>query len=586
MKEFLKFIDNMGRSFKFSIQDGKFKTPVGGLITIFQGLSFLALVWFNGQDLYKKQEPFLESRNLMKSTYPILNMTRKNLNFAYRLENYDGETIYDLSAFYLIMKYQLSKKINGKFEKDNSVSFEKMLERCTSKHFKNSTLHSYNLFNYFCTDINFPVGGSWGEDIIYLPTFYVKICDIFIENTYNITCKSKKEVYNLYPELYVSYFYQKNMVDPNDFNDPINDTYTYYYQSINLNYNLSSNDVINYSSAEMITDSGILFPSLSTLKFIELESKTTYLSDGEKEGKVLHCLDFYITRSFRSYYRHYIKLSEVFASVGGIFNIFMIFTNFAYSFFYRDVVYLKYLQDTLLKLNHEVLDDTKEFEILNNNFNNVENVHNDKIGVKIEKDTGLSMYDTNILPIDNKIYKKPTSLSRKYKLKSIGELNKKDIVLNNDIFKIIDYMNMKIEEVQLNLGEFYNFKFFRCCYEGKNISKFNLYEASKKEINKKIDIEDLLKVKDQFKLLQKIILNENQCYMLKKRELHRIIDSKIINSQQEKDLNEEKNKTSEDKLIEYLKSRKLSDSLSQTDNLLYGYLEEEMKDKIKQVVNI
>ena len=107
----------------------------------------------------------------------------------------------------------------------------------------------------------------------------------------------------------------------------------------------------------------------------------------------------------------------------------------------------------------------------------------------------------------------------------------------------------------------------------------------KREIDKKIEVLDYFKMMDQFKLLQKIILNENQCYMLRKREIKRIIDTEIdIKSFNPKDNNLvelEKDKLNKEKLRYYLISKKADNSLSNVDKLLYSYMENELKSEMK-----
>ena len=91
---------------------------------------------------------------------------------------------------------------------------------------------------------------------------------------------------------------------------------------------------------------------------------------------------------------------------------------------------------------------------------------------------------------------------------------------------------------------------------------------------------------NQVHLLEKILLNENQCYMLQNREIHRVIDTKILTDDEENTMKKEKEAQDRKKLIQYLADRKNENNLNPTDMLLFGYLETSIKNEIKEKVEI
>jgi len=116
--------------------------------------------------------------------------------------------------------------------------------------------------------------------------------------------------------------------------------------------------------------------------------------------------------------------------------------------------------------------------------------------------------------------------------------------------------------------------------------KYKLFEASNKEVNKKIDALSFIKTLEQFNLIKKIVLNESQCYMLQNRELKRIIDTKIKTVEQENQEELETEKENKNKLLAYLNKKNQENSLSSVDLMLVNYLEPELKIEVKNYLKI
>jgi len=76
--------------------------------------------------------------------------------------------------------------------------------------------------------------------------------------------------------------------------------------------------------------------------------------------------------------------------------------------------------------------------------------------------------------------------------------------------------------------------------------------------------------------------------MLQKRELKRIIDTKIKTVEQEnqEELENEKENKNKNKLLAYLLNKKKENSLTSVDLMLVNYLEPELKYEVKNNANI
>jgi len=112
-------------------------------------------------------------------------------------------------------------------------------------------------------------------------------------------------------------------------------------------------------------------------------------------------------------------------------------------------------------------------------------------------------------------------------------------------------------------------------------------------ISDKAEIFELWKCLDQFKLLKKILLNENQCYMLNHIGLKEIVNKigkevqgdNIQSPEQEypelKDIEGDKEKVRKIKLIENYKLIKDTNESNNIDALLWHYLDDELKQVIE-----
>jgi len=88
------------------------------------------------------------------------------------------------------------------------------METCSTKHYDNFTLYHYSLFNYKCIQNSFIIGGDYSDIINMVPYFLVRRCSKDTQLKYNITCKTDKEIIDLYSSFYIDTFTQKNVINP------------------------------------------------------------------------------------------------------------------------------------------------------------------------------------------------------------------------------------------------------------------------------------------------------------------------------------------------------------------------------------
>ena len=124
--------------------------------------------------------------------------------------------------------------------------------------------------------------------------------------------------------------------------------------------------------------------------------------------------------------------------------------------------------------------------------------------------------------------------------------------------------------------------------------KFNILKKTEAKLEKKLDFFGLIRRLNQYDLVKKFILNENQTFMLNNQELPLVVlkkyqvdgDLQII----ENEINDEKMKLANKELQEfkklelknYIKMKKAGNSLSDIDQMRFYFLEDEMEGRIEK----
>ena len=134
-----------------------------------------------------------------------------------------------------------------------------------------------------------------------------------------------------------------------------------------------------------------------------------------------------------------------------------------------------------------------------------------------------------------------------------------------------------------SIERIYYIYFGLCCFSKNNEDVKNrkeLMEKAEEIIEKKSDIFELFKLIDQFKLIKKLTLNENQYFLLNERDKRPIIfDANSQKTSKElEDLNEAKYNIKKENLKQYLKRHKETNSLTSTDILLLKYANKKVDD--------
>ena len=154
-------------------------------------------------------------------------------------------------------------------------------------------------------------------------------------------------------------------------------------------------------------------------------------------------------------------------------------------------------------------------------------------------------------------------------------LKDKEVVINKDILKAVDYKRKRRKKIHITFIDQFIFSICQISYfESKvkelNKAKIELLIQADYEIDKKTNFINMIKIQDELNLLSKVILNENQCFMLKNIN-KKVLVNKEISKNQLKYLQTEKLDSKEQELIKYLKEKNIENS---SDKLLFSHIDD------------
>jgi len=407
--------------------------------------------------------------------------------------------------------------------------------------------------------------------------------------------------------LYIYFYMQRNIINPKSYEMPYKKTYNYAKAGVSIDNTNKTTILTNikYKTANIETDTGVIFQESTGLDFLEFENMEVNTDPAYDDS--LFTARTLISRSKTFYYRSYIKVPDVLAQVGGFVSLAHVAIQILYML-YIDNEFVVYLMNTYFKLEIEednVSTDNKDKENIlqiNNKSNNLENskinkdlkeLDNSNVELKNLANFGnkeqISNNTYNVNANMNISQNKSTHLKS---LKINQKHNNQDKVWNKDIEKIIEFQSKIRTKIEVTTCE-------RCAlYCGsdktndlKTKLRFELIKAAGREYLKKTEIIDLWRNIDQLKILIKLVLNESQSFMLKNKGLKNIVnkDSKRVINIGSKDslldIKEEKYKEDKIKLLNYLKLKLAGNQLPNVDKVLFGYLDEQVKAEIIEAIN-
>lgn len=311
MENFIISFDVFGQEFTPEFEDSKsFKTKTGLCFTIILLTACIVLSILFGQEIYQRENPNVTYSDTVQNYFQI---PLSDVPFLFQLRNTATSKSVKLLN-YLIPDSNIYDVYNG------NITLKKTspLEPCSIDFypsFKNSNVsNDFDFADYYCLNPkNFII-----QNLAYSNNSMTLRIDFYKCNKLKFKCADDLDL--IFNALNLAIVYPDSLVDPKDYEKPINIEYV-------STHNIISNVLVkirmfSYSLNTLVSDYGWLLENIDKVSYIQLASsevqynildikdsfpKFVFMIGGSPVGKK-------ITRS-------YMKIQDLFAKIGGIANV-------------------------------------------------------------------------------------------------------------------------------------------------------------------------------------------------------------------------------------------------------------------------
>ena len=323
MYKVLEKLDIFGHKLSMMINSKSSQTTsFGGTLTLLMAVLIIIATWFLGNDIIYKKEPISFSQKNISTVYDDVNVNNSTMPIAVTLSDYNSNPIWDERYIRLEM-YERALILN---EGETKVEVNQIeMVKCTREHFpgiNNETLES-NRFNLLlCPPLghNSRIKGFFSESEMRYVQFRVKMCN-YEDPTQG--CGSREEIIEFIEknQIHFKLFYFNNFPILNNNDNPIGSSMEYYYNFLNPDFNFLIVDNVqkNYIS----TDNGFFLKDVKESIFLTLYRATSHMLKVDLSEKILIDYHLFATNKSELFYRKYVKVTEIMASVGGLLKLLM-----------------------------------------------------------------------------------------------------------------------------------------------------------------------------------------------------------------------------------------------------------------------
>jgi len=311
------------------------QTTIGGYLTILTGILSLVFTWFIGRDLIYKEKPISYMQKDIYTTFQKISLNKTNFQFSFTLMDDNNAPLFDYSYLTLKIheiKYRLNP-VNGTF--DLISKNVKPVKFCNYSDYPLITPQQFDAAQLQYTicpeNFFFNLYGYWNEnDLNYLEITVERCMNKTNNNTDSvysrseILCKTPHEI-----EAYISQtganlniFYIDSRVRINNNTNPIE-----FLSSINYKYiipNYFKKTVFKIQSQSIKTDNGFIFSETEDKKYFKMVEDFSDLRLIDPLDYKFLVFEIYSSNFSETFFRRYIKIPDILASLGGILKIFTI----------------------------------------------------------------------------------------------------------------------------------------------------------------------------------------------------------------------------------------------------------------------
>mmetsp|Transcript_1542 Transcript_1542/g.1503 ORF Transcript_1542/g.1503 Transcript_1542/m.1503 type:complete len:609 (-) Transcript_1542:79-1905(-) len=345
LKFFLK-IDIFGRDLMFEENDVQaYKTYIGSCLTILAIISVSIIGFLFGSEIYNRINPtvisseeMIEESIVKASDYPIIFYFMDGDS----LQNYDIDSVFDFHIFTINFSHQMVSEFT-------STTFG--LVECNPDHYNREKEFvqrkiegaKANKQKLFCL--------PFSEDTIFKNTEASPNSDAYVLRILDCTPEMRARIGDTRPcnpvdfnrkKVFVYAYYRDSYLNPKNYTDPIN----YYDSTIGYQFagDLSNRLYIGLTVNKIVTDYGWILEDEQEQEYVSvgsIQARTNSVIDNERWSLVVHSPNIRKKTT-----RNYLKIQELFAKIGGLFNAITIIVNvltYDYIRFKYRVHYSKYI---------------------------------------------------------------------------------------------------------------------------------------------------------------------------------------------------------------------------------------------------
>jgi hypothetical protein len=591
MSKYFKSLDIFGNSFSFTtFQHDKYKTTVGGLLSLICIVIAIIFTFLFGQDFFYRTNPKVRSQKVIPQFAQKINLTRDVLALPWRIEddstkpvNFDG-LIYPKLSYYIY-----------NYNEQNQLTLMKKIffniTKCSEENVKFPQLYKQlNLSNYYCfdweaSDQKYTFGGFWDESFLHYFEINFDFCkERQYSKSNNCTSIEKlKSYFSSDNPWYFSIFYPQFTFSNENLEAPLKLVFKNYYYQFNLNS--QKTDRWKFKQVILDDDQGWILPSnknTSVISYDRIDNDFSLVLDDDlvKEGSksTFYKTVFYLEKDFDLFNRSFMKVQDLAAVVGGFLKIILVIFGFISSLFNKSLrkihLFYEMFECDFLNQDNTNIKNSKTYKFNTNNQKTIINNTSEiplpsriSIRTNINRNNNLDHNLQNNRIDDKKLTKlenKTNFMSKPEEKNSVNNINQKSY--NHNI-------------IQSNFGMLFLIKKNLCTSMlSKEERRFNdILLLTNKYLNARLDVITYIRTLDTLDSIKSLLFNHYQNISLN------FIKKQKISSQE--DLDELQISPTEDKskikdLVEYYNKLTRTNTLSNIDRQLLPLLNDEIQKQI------
>jgi hypothetical protein len=533
---FIRTLDRIAPQIQLNYKGySKYKTIMGGLISLIISLLTFALTIYYGRELFMKENPSIISSTIYNKMPSNTSLSPSNFTFYLAVEDPSNNLFYFKDDRIYEMTARVYKRIVTNY---NIVKVEKIpikLEACVlEKHFPGSEalFNTSQLDQTYCLrpEDNFFLKGDFDLNEFYEIQFYVIPCFNTTENKNK--CKSPKEIESKLNSGYVFFKYGYYYYSPNNYSQPLTRQSQSFFSRIGLTSykkTLSYKKKINFTS-----DNSIVFQEKDFQSFTQVD----YIQDvlepvPRKSNDHIWSMDLRMSYSEELHSRNYLKIQNLLAIVGG---------------FYNGLFLISYL------VVYYILSNLFWLDLINENFRFIDEINCDKshLPKKVNAEKMKSSTMKNCF-LNNSVDKQnPSGLNNNI----ASSLKVDDVEQSKLKFEKLIFLNTNFKTVNNKDLIKYLFQILFCCnFISRKTGYRNLFNRSKDHLINMLDISTIIKNQITLYEIKYLKLNEHESNLFKyipKPNLRALVNEAHFDSYFKLVMNKEINKEQALKSLNHL----------------------------------